>query len=1107
MKKIYSFALAVLMAISMLVSPVVEADGYESMDTLSHTFDMEFVYGNMELTYNYNNDSVTISKEQITYEEFEVIFRVLSDEHLSFSGTSPEKALNPQDGQCPEKGYVEFLDENDGNWIIAFDENAVYARCIDPVGKISSHGFFNYKTATIYNAFRAFLDSIASKTINGESENSDINAGNTENKHSNQINIYDMKQIYEASFPIKDFGDDFSWGICSYTREGESSPVTVAYMTFEGMEFLRIITEAEIKNNRIIFENKRVAYFEDTEKAIEYDMNFELTCIFELQLDIGEDGTVAGGVIYFQNVYTGDKTVYSSVIDMNSYKQSGYLPSEGKISFSPTRISEPEAKKEITPENKTEDKIASAAYSDYDFLQDIQGESLTLSNCSYSYTADGKKLRISKSRTEMNVYNTQNFLAELFTGYTFTKDAVLKDFDTDESTLEITCQKNSGTRKRYTVYVCDGYIVVEAVVANEDKTDTRKNIPLYIRYAHCGESIIPKLKPHFEKWIDDVVVSDIHYTDISKLERICSAEFEIDADEEMLSSWIGEVCENGKIRFKITYFESDVMLNVSGNGKSYNLMRSSYSSNKSIYTTSNIGIDKDTPIPNKMAKSGYIHLNWTTSVGYSVSENPTVRVYNAGIVSLDPVQNGLIGNPKAITRIGEMQYYKTSGNTPVTQAEPRGKVFDDVADNHWAKNTIENHYYAGIVRGIGNRMYEPESTMTHEHFGILLKRLFGYGYSNNSQEPALRQEVFKALIDAMDLDYVDYDLSKYADASDIAPENIDAVKTAVSEGIVQGFAGALNVNSYLTRAEAITLIDRAIKTVYEIDDNVKPEYYKTYILPKNGYTVVSADKLSDFKVKYDSEDIYIMNDNERLKGKIVVTFGDDVINDSHVYAVFEVDGNVFTAESLEFSQIMVQKDNYVLRGNAVIYKNGRIYDDSRMLNVVFNVADHEVKFGSLTHTFYAYFENTRKTLGKEPKEPDIQPYEIEAAEWDGGLIIAGDSKTASINGENFSSEESGSGAFSITYNKAGNNAKINLTITKKYPDGGKCVYTFTSGEIIQMNTTEIYANFTVRRDGETVAQNIPFRITGIQPELEATMVFSDDSKNYYAELYVTETGK
>jgi len=58
-----------------------------------------------------------------------------------------------------------------------------------------------------------------------------------------------------------------------------------------------------------------------------------------------------------------------------------------------------------------------------------------------------------------------------------------------------------------------------------------------------------------------------------------------------------------------------------------------------------------------------------------------------------------------------------------------------------------------------------------------------------------------------------------------------------------------------------------------------------------------------------------------------------------------------------------------------------------------------------------------------------------------------------------------------------------------------------------MNTTEIYANFTVRRDGETVAQNIPFRITGIQPELEATMVFSDDSKNYYAELYVTETGK
>ena len=67
------------------------------------------------------------------------MLQALSDEKLSFKDTKITEGLETTDALFPKKGYVEFLDKNDGNWIIAFDEREVYARCIVPINKINKN--------------------------------------------------------------------------------------------------------------------------------------------------------------------------------------------------------------------------------------------------------------------------------------------------------------------------------------------------------------------------------------------------------------------------------------------------------------------------------------------------------------------------------------------------------------------------------------------------------------------------------------------------------------------------------------------------------------------------------------------------------------------------------------------------------------------------------------------------------------------------------------------------------------------------------------------------------------------------------------------------------
>ena len=380
MKKLHSLVLATIIFFNTLFSVAFASDYYEALENLGNYGNLEYIYDNMEVSYDYNGERVYLNKNHMTFKELEVMLRALSVEKLSFKDIKTHDPVETTDPLFPKKGYVEFLDENDGNWIIAFDENEVYARCIDPINKTFRHGFYKYDSLTPYSLF-AFFNNIVKRGTSNTDETPDIPSEEPTAKpdtpkepeleiHENQINVFNMSEIYSASFPLGNFSEGFAWGVCSYARESETTPVTVAYMTFKGMEFLKVLTEAEIKNNTIEFDSERVAYFEKGKDGIEYDIDFGLTNDFKLKVNVDDNGQVCYAVMTYQNIMHTGSPVITEVIDMTKYEQNGHLPSIGKISFNKANNIQPDEEEK----NVADIEKLNWVYSIDDIIYEPEGE-------------------------------------------------------------------------------------------------------------------------------------------------------------------------------------------------------------------------------------------------------------------------------------------------------------------------------------------------------------------------------------------------------------------------------------------------------------------------------------------------------------------------------------------------------------------------------------------------------------------------------------------------------------------------------------------------------------------------------------------------------------
>jgi hypothetical protein len=174
-------------------------------------------------------------------------------------------------------------------------------------------------------------------------------------------------------------------------------------------------------------------------------------------------------------------------------------------------------------------------------------------------------------------------------------------------------------------------------------------------------------------------------------------------------------------------------------------------------------------------------------------------------------------------------------------------VFTDITSYGWAKEAIEGLYYAGIVNGMEDGIYNPAGIVTREQFAKMVVQLFnvttghtqtnfvdvkadawyapyitaamqaGYiqGQSNEYfgiGESIMRQDMATILYRALG-DQNSKAVLSFTDIDNIAPYAEDAIAELVGLGILNGYEdGTFLPRGTATRAEAA----KAIWGIYQI---------------------------------------------------------------------------------------------------------------------------------------------------------------------------------------------------------------------------------------------------------------------------------------------------
>lgn len=174
--------------------------------------------------------------------------------------------------------------------------------------------------------------------------------------------------------------------------------------------------------------------------------------------------------------------------------------------------------------------------------------------------------------------------------------------------------------------------------------------------------------------------------------------------------------------------------------------------------------------------------------------------------------------------------------------EPEQELFTDISGYSWAKEAIEGLYYAGIVNGMEDGIFNPKGAVTREQFSKMVVQLFGISTSAVSNtgfvdvktdawyapyvaaasqagyiqgqsneyfgigESIMRQDMATILYRALGSRGKRAELS-FSDNDSIAPYAKDAVAELVGLGIISGYEdGTFLPRGTATRAEAAKMI-------------------------------------------------------------------------------------------------------------------------------------------------------------------------------------------------------------------------------------------------------------------------------------------------------------
>ncbi len=197
---------------------------------------------------------------------------------------------------------------------------------------------------------------------------------------------------------------------------------------------------------------------------------------------------------------------------------------------------------------------------------------------------------------------------------------------------------------------------------------------------------------------------------------------------------------------------------------------------------------------------------------------------------------------------------------------------------HWAEGTINDWVSEGIINGYSDGTFKPNANINRAEFYTLINNVINLetasandfvdvqssdwysavvqkaakaglasGYKDQTfrpNQPITRQEV--AVVIANMMNYEEKDsythVSQFSDGNEVADWAISAVDTLIQKGLFQGSNQQLNITQDITRAEVVTLLNRAFGTMYLNPGTYGGTEEETIVLEGN-VTIGSKDVL------------------------------------------------------------------------------------------------------------------------------------------------------------------------------------------------------------------------------------------------------------------------
>ena len=311
-----------------------------------------------------------------------------------------------------------------------------------------------------------------------------------------------------------------------------------------------------------------------------------------------------------------------------------------------------------------------------------------------------------------------------------------------------------------------------------------------------------------------------------------------------------------------------------------------------------------------------------------------------------------------------------------TYVEGDLSAFTDVSQDAWYRDEIAMAYHMGTYEGTGTRTMSPENTIT-------------------------RQEVFTILARALQLDteaYKDTDLSKFADASQVADWALPSVRAMVGAGYVQGRPEGLAPAASITRAEFAQLFHNIIGTYITASGTYTQDYEGNLLVRTDGVTLQDMTIDGDLIIGCGAADGEVTLDHVTVTGRVVVwgggtdavwmDNGTDVADlivcrvDEAVKVIFDRDSTLAVYEDIQVT--ITDRAEEFEETEVIFYDISDILSEQDKVNDA--LEDSELSISMPAHLYATVDETALVTEIVNQSQTDL--YQVELRRDDTGELVA-----------------------------------------------------------------------------------------------------------------------